>query len=273
MTTATLADSTETAVTPVLSVRDVTIRLSGRDVLCGVNFTMRPGEFVGVLGPNGAGKTTLLRAILGLLQPSQGSISIFGHPSQRGNPEIGYVPQHQTLDTDLPMRARDFVRLGLDGDQWGVGFSRAGQKTKVNEALESVGAASYADAPVGRLSGGQQQRLLLAQAIVGNPSMLLLDEPLANLDIRSRWEVVDLVTCLSRDRNIAVLFVAHDVNPLLDAVDDVIYLAHGHAVCGPVDQVIRSDVLTELYGFPVVVIRAEGHVLVTGAGTANDCHA
>lgn len=261
------------AAQPVLALENVGVRLGGREVLRDVSFDLRPGEFMGVIGTNGAGKTTLLRTILGLTPPSHGQISVLGHPPRRGEAHIGYVPQHHTLEREVPLRARDFVRLGLDGTHWGMNVSGGNSARAVEEAMEAVGALAYADAPVGRLSGGEQQRLSLAQALVGNPQLLLLDEPLANLDLRSRWDVVNLVHCLSQDREIAVVFVAHDINPLLSAMDRVLYLASGRSVCGTVDQVIRSDVLTDLYGFPVEVVRAAGHILVTGVGVDDDCHA
>jgi zinc/manganese transport system ATP-binding protein len=258
---------------PILRLDSIGVRLGGRDVLTDVSLDLRPGEFLGIIGSNGAGKTTLLRLILGLLRPSHGTIRMFGHPPRRGDRSIGYVPQHQNLDPDLPIRARDFVRLGLNGDRWGMGLPNADVESHVDEALTSVGALSFAEAPVGRLSGGEQQRLFLAQALVGDPCLLLLDEPLANLDLRSRRDVVALVRRVSEERNIAVAFVAHDINPLLDSLDRVLYLANGRSVTGSVDDVITTEVLTRLYGFPVEVVRAAAHVLVVGAGENDDCHA
>lgn len=251
----------------------VGVHLGGREVLSDVTFALEQGEMLAVLGSNGAGKSTLLRLILGLLRPDQGTITVLGEQAQRGNGAIGYVPQHQTLSRELPLRARDFVHLGLDGTQWGMRLQAADGDARVQEALEAVDATGYADAPVGRLSGGEQQRLFLAQALVGNPGLLLLDEPLSNLDLRSRRDVVQLVRRVSRERNIAVAFVAHDVNPLLGSLDRVLYLAGGRAVSGTVDEVIQSDVLTALYRFPVTVVRVEGHILVVGAGEDDDCHA
>jgi zinc/manganese transport system ATP-binding protein len=258
---------------PVLDLERLAVRLGKRDVLRDVSLQLHAGEFLGIIGSNGAGKTTLLRLALGLLRPSAGRIDVFGHPPRRGDPGIGYVPQHLTIDPDVPMRARDFVRLGLDGNRWGMGLPDPAREIKIREALEAVGAQGYADAPVGRLSGGEQQRLFLAQALVGEPCLLLLDEPLANLDLRSRRDVVALVRRVSEERNIAVMFVAHDINPLLDSLDRVLYLANGQAVSGTVDEVIRTEVLCGLYGFPVEVVRAAGHVLVVGASEGDECHA
>ncbi|GAC1474394.1 MAG: ABC transporter ATP-binding protein [Chloroflexota bacterium] len=256
-----------------MEVVHVGLRLGGRDVLSEVTFALERGEFLGILGSNGAGKSTLLRLILGLLRPDRGAVRVLGRPARGGNIAVGYVPQQNTLPRDLPLRARDFVRLGLDGARWGMPLPDRSIEERVQEALEAVGAAQYAEAPVGRLSGGEQQRLYLAQALVGRPSLLLLDEPLSNLDLRSRRDVVALVRQVSKDRDIAVVFVAHDINPLLGALDRVLYLAGGRSVSGTVDEVIQSDVLTALYGFPVTVVRAQGHVLVVGAGEGDDCHA
>jgi zinc/manganese transport system ATP-binding protein len=249
----------------------LTVVLRGRAVLEDVSFSIRAGEFVALIGPNGAGKSTLLRVLLGLIGPTRGSISILGRPVARGNPRIGYVPQHQTFYESTPLRGRDMVALGIDGTRYGPPLPNRADAARVQQALEDVRATAYADMPIARLSGGEQQRLMLAQALVGDPELLLLDEPLANLDIRSRRDVVDLVRDVSRARGIAVLFVAHDVNPLLDCMDRVLYIANGHAVIGTQDEIIRSDVLSALFGFPVHVVRAEGHVLVSTLD-GDDCH-
>lgn len=249
----------------------LTVVLRGRPVLRDMNFSIRAGEFVALIGPNGAGKSTLLRVLLGLIPPTDGSVRVLGQPVDRGNPRIGYVPQHQTFYESTPLRGRDMVALGVDGTQYGPPAPGRAQSERVQRALEDVRAGAYADMPIARLSGGEQQRLMLAQALVGDPHLLLLDEPLANLDIRSRREVVDLVRDISRARGIAVLFVAHDVNPLLSCMDRVLYIANGRAVIGPQDEIVRSDVLSELFGFPVHVIRADGHVLVSTAD-GDECH-
>jgi zinc/manganese transport system ATP-binding protein len=255
----------------VAEVEHLDVVLRGRQVLTDVSFSIKAGEFVAVIGPNGAGKSTLLRVLLGLIPPTDGSVRILGRDVARGNPRIGYVPQHQTFYESTPLRGRDMVALGVNGTRYGPPHLRRDQAQRVEEALEEVRAAAYADMPIARLSGGEQQRLMLAQALVGDPELLLLDEPLSNLDIRSRRDVVDLVRDVSRARGIAVLFVAHDVNPLLGCMDRVLYIANGRAVIGPQDEIVRSDVLSELFGFPVHVIRADGHVLVSTLD-GDDCH-
>jgi zinc/manganese transport system ATP-binding protein len=214
-----------------------------------------------------------MRLLLGLIRPARGSVSLFGGPLRRGSRRVGYVPQHHGFSEAMALRARDMVSLGIDGTKYGPLLPTRAKSERVERALLDVRATGYADAAVSRLSGGEQQRLMLAQALVGEPDLLLLDEPLANLDLRSRREVVDLVADVCRRRDIAVLFVAHDVNPLLRVMDRVLYLAEGRGVIGIPDQVVRSDVLSRLFGFPVQVIRAEGHVLVTAAGAGDDCHA
>jgi zinc/manganese transport system ATP-binding protein len=257
---------------PLVELDGVSVDLGGRTVLHDVSFALYPGEFVGCIGPNGAGKSTLLRVLLGLIRPASGSVSLFGRPLQRGNRRVGYVPQHQTFFESMPLRGRDMVALGIDGTRYGPLLPSATKAARVERALEEVRASSYADAPIARLSGGEQQRLMLAQALVGDPDLLLLDEPLANLDLRSRQDVVDLVCDVCHRRGIAVLFVAHDVNPLLRVMNRVLYLADGRSVIGTSDEVVRGDVLSDLFGFPVHVVRSEGYVLVTSTDEGGHCH-
>lgn len=257
------------AATPVLEVDDVSVVLSGRRVLDGVSFAVQSGEFVGLIGSNGAGKTTLLRVLLGLQRESSGSVRIAGGDEAR---RVGYLPQKVLLDPDLPLRARDVVALGLDGAKLGMALPSARRRALVDEVLEAVGAMDLADARVGLLSGGQQQRILIAHAIISSPPLLLLDEPLANLDISSAQEIVELLSRICRERGIAVLLSAHDLNPLLPVMDRIVYLAAGHAVTGKTDDVVQPEVLTRLYGRRVDVIRVEGRVLVVAGPDENHGH-
>ena len=229
-------------------------------------FRIDAGEFVAVLGPNGSGKSTLLRLLLGLLPPAAGSLLVLGKRPHRGNPDIGYVPQRRNIDRDLPVRGRDFVHLGIDGDRWGVALGNAtGNRQRIDEAIGSVEALSYADRQIGRLSGGEQQRLLLAQALAGRPKMLLLDEPLASLDLRNQIVIAELVADLARANRLTVLLIAHDINPLLPIVDRVLYVAHGGVAIGKPADVITTEQLSRLYDSPVEVLHdSHGHMFVVG---------
>jgi zinc/manganese transport system ATP-binding protein len=251
-----------------LVVDGVTVRLSGRTVLDDVGFTIGEGEFTGLIGANGAGKTTLFRVILGLQPVSHGSVRT---PGGRRSQEIGYVPQKFSLDPDLPVRGRDLVALGLDGERLGLPLPSAARRRRVQEMLDAVDAQEFADARVGELSGGEQQRILIAHALIGRPRLLLLDEPLANLDLRSAQEVVALLTRIASEQHIAILISAHEMNPLLPAVDRIVYLAGGRAASGSVTEVVRSDILSQLYGHHVDVLRVHGRVIVV-AGTGHDEH-
>jgi zinc/manganese transport system ATP-binding protein len=255
----------------VLSVEGLGVRLSGRQVLDGVDFAVAPGEFTGLIGSNGAGKTTLFRAILGLQAPSEGRILISGRPRSRRNPAIGYVPQKFLLDPDLPLRGRDLVGLGLDAQKLGFAVNRRRRRELVDEMLAAVGAQSFGETRVGRLSGGEQQRILIAHALISGPRLLLADEPLANLDLRSAQEVVSLLARVCHERGVAVLISAHEINPLLPVIDRIVYLAGGRAASGTSDEVVRADVLSKLYGHHVDVIDVHGRVLiVAGAGDDAD---
>lgn len=247
---------------PVLQLRGVDVTLGERQVLCGIDVEVHAGEMVGVIGPNGAGKSTLLRTILGLVAPARGRVEVGGRPAGRGSRLVGYVPQSVAVDPDLPLRSRDLVALGLDGERWGVPLPSARRRAAVQAMLERVDAATYADQPVGLLSGGERQRLLVAQALVAEPRVLLLDEPTSNLDIRSAHSIVGLVRELTSERQVASLLVAHDLNALAGVVDKVLYLAGGRAVMGTVDEVMRADVLSGLYASPVEVLRVHGRILV-----------
>jgi len=252
---------------PVIDLEHVRVQFGQRIVLEDMSLSVNQGEFVVVLGPNGAGKSTLLKLLLGLLKPSAGVVRVLGHPPRRGNNAIGYTPQHRTLEADLALRARDVVGFGLDGNRWGTGFPSSRRDATIDMALLEVDAFDLANAPVGQLSGGEQQRLLIAQALLTDPRLLLLDEPLANLDINHEQEIVELVSRVCRARNVAVMLVTHDINPLLPVVDRVLYMANGHVALGSPDEVITSAKLTELYGSPVEVVQALGRVFVIGAET------
>jgi zinc/manganese transport system ATP-binding protein len=254
-----------------LGVDGVSVRLAGREVLHDVTFSIRPGEFVGLIGSNGAGKTTLLRVILGLQPTTAGQVRIGGEPRSRRTPAIGYVPQRIQLDPDMPLRARDLVGLGLDGHRLGIPLPSRRRRQLVDEMLRAVDAGSFADARVGNLSGGEQQRVLIAHALISRPSLLLLDEPLANLDIASEQEIVALLGRIAKEQQIAVLISAHDMNPLLPVMDRIVYMAAGRAASGTTSEVVRGEVLSQLYGHHVDVIHVHGRILVVaGRGDGLD---
>ena len=232
------------------------------------NFSIAKGEFVGILGPNGAGKTTLLKLLLGLLEPLSGEIDIFNECPRCGNIKIGYVPQHHSFDSELMIEALEIVRLGLSGNKLGFGLPSQNKKEKEEalKMLKIVGAEELAHRPLSTLSGGELQRIFLAQALVGSPDILLLDEPLASLDIRRESEFVKLIKETAAARNITVLLIAHNINPLLSALSRVIYVANGRVAVGNPGDVLNSKALTKLYDSPVEVLRdSYGRIAVIGA--------
>jgi zinc/manganese transport system ATP-binding protein len=240
----------------------VTIARAGRIILSDVSVAIRSGEFIGVFGPNGAGKTTLLHAILGLLRPSSGEIKVLGRPPRRGNRDAGYLPQQRASVADLRLRGWDFVASALHGERWGVPLKGRAGRREVDRAIATVEAEDIAARPLCELSGGELQRLLLAQALLGKPKLLLLDEPLLSLDPHFQQATVALVKRIQQAELITVLFTAHELNPLLDAMDRVLYLGQGRAALGTVDEVITSDVLSRLYGTPIDVLHVNHRVLV-----------
>jgi zinc/manganese transport system ATP-binding protein len=237
-----------------------------RAIWSDANFSIPSGSFTAILGPNGAGKSTLIRLILGLLHPLAGSLDVLGESPRRGNPRIGYVPQGSTFDPELSIRGRDFVGLGVDGHRWGVRLSgRADAAAVTDVSIAAVGAQGYADRQLGRLSGGEQQRLLLAQALVGQPSLLLMDEPLSHLDVRNQGAIVQLIREVARERHLTVLLIAHDVNPLLPHIDHVLYIAQGKLAMGKPADIITSESLSAIYSAPVEVLRDRlGRLFVVG---------
>jgi zinc/manganese transport system ATP-binding protein len=250
----------------VVELERATLRIGTRTVLADASFAIRAGEFIGVLGPNGAGKTTLMRAILGLLPPSNGAIRVFGHAPQRGDRTIGYLPQVRTVLPDLRVRGLDFIGASLHGERWGLPQLGRHDRHMIEETLDSVGARDLARRPLSDMSGGERQRLLLAQALIGSPKLLLLDEPLISLDARHQEVAIGVVRKVCRERGITVLFSAHELNQLLGTLDRVLYLGNGQAVLGTVEQVINAPVLSRLYGTDIQVVRAEGHIFVMSRG-------
>ncbi len=246
--------------------QDVTLRLGSRDVLARVSLEIVPGEFIGVLGPNGAGKTTLMRAILGLVPASHGAIRVLGRPAVRGNPAIGYMPQIRSAAGYLRLSGWDFVAGVVDGHRLGLPLPSKRVRIEVDRVLDLVGAGELARRPLLETSGGERQRLLLAQALVGRPRLLLLDEPLVNLDPHYQGDVVALARSLQAELGVTILFSAHELNPLLGALDRVLYLGRGQAALGTVDEVITGPVLSRLFGAEIDVFRVQGRIFVMSGG-------
>jgi len=243
----------------------VDVQLGGREILRDVSFSIQPGEFTGLIGPNGAGKTTLLRVILGLQPVTSGSVLLDGSPRPARDASIGYVPQKLAIDPDMPLRVRDVVSLGVDGNRFGISLPSRARRARVAEMLAAVGAERYADARIGELSGGEQQRVMIAHALISRPRLLLLDEPLANLDISSEQGIVSVLARLARAEGVAVLLSAHDMNPLMPVMDRIVYVAGGRVAVGSADEVVQPEVLSRLYGRHVDVIRVHGRILVVAA--------
>jgi zinc/manganese transport system ATP-binding protein len=253
-----------------LTVEHMSVCLAGRMILEDIDFTLAAGEFCGLIGANGSGKTTLLRTILGFETPSSGGVRIGLVAGTRRPTPVAYVPQKIVFDPNLPLRARDVVALGLDGRRLGLPLPSQAREARVAEMLEAVGAAPFGDRRIGDLSGGQQQRILVAHALVRRPELLLLDEPLANLDVRSAAEIVALLRQLCDTYRVAVLLSAHDMNPLISVMDRIVYLANGRAASGATDEVVRAEVLSRLYGHPIDVVRIRGRIAVIAAETPGE---
>lgn len=257
------------AAPPTIELADASARRGGRDIWTHVDIDVAAGELVAVLGPNGSGKSTLLNVVLGLLPLDAGRATVLGERAGAARAQIGYLPQRGGLHESVRMRGVDVVRLGLDGTRWGIpvpgtAASRRA-RARVDEVIELVGASGYARRPIGELSGGERQRLLIAQALVRKPRILLLDEPLDSLDLPNQTAIASLVQRICASEHVTVLLVAHDVNPILRYLDRVVYFARGRAAQGTPDEVINARVLSELYGVPIEVLEtADGRRVVVG---------
>lgn len=249
---------------PLIELKQAEMKRGQQTLWRDLNLSVKPGEFVAILGPNGAGKTTLLKILMGLLPLTKGEAAINGQPPKRGNHQIGYVPQQKAFDPMLPLRGRDLVELGLNGYRYGLSSPRRAGKL-VDETIKAVGASKYADSPIGLLSGGQQQRLRVAQALVGKPEILFCDEPLLSLDLASQSKLTSLLNKYRQENNAAVMFVTHEINPILPYVDKVLYLANGKWLIDTPDKVLEARRLSQLYGTPIEVLKVHGRVLVVGA--------
>jgi zinc/manganese transport system ATP-binding protein len=256
----------------VLSLQSASLAFGDRQLWRNLNLNVHEGEFLAVLGPNGTGKTSLLKTILGQQRLTAGTISFLGKPIGRGSRQIGYIPQQKLLEPGTPLRARDLVTFGVNGTRWGLPVSRKAARRRVDEVLEAVGATEYGGAPVASLSGGEQQRIRVGQSIAGDPRLLLCDEPLLSLDLHHQRSVSELIDAQRKATNTAVVFVTHDVNPILGMVDRVLYLAGGRFRVGTPDEVLRSEVLSYMYDTPVEVIRSRGRIVILGAPEGYGVH-
>jgi zinc/manganese transport system ATP-binding protein len=252
--------------TPAIELSGARLTFGGRTLWRDLDLTVAPGEFIAVLGPNGSGKTTLLKSVLGTQPLSGGTVRVLGRPPARGDRRIGYIPQQRLLDSATPVRGADLVGFGVDGRRLGLPLRRRADRERIARLVADVGAEAFADRPAWRLSGGEQQRLRVGQAIADDPALLLCDEPLISLDLANQAAVSGLIDRQRREHGAAVLFVTHDVNPVLQHVDRVVYLVGGRVRIGPPDEVLTSAVLSELYGTHVDVIRVHDRVVVVGAG-------
>ncbi|MCF3960584.1 metal ABC transporter ATP-binding protein [Streptomyces fuscigenes] len=271
------------AAEPVVSLRGAAVRAGGRTLWSGVDLEVGAGEFVAVLGPNGVGKSTLVKVLLGVQAPAAGEVRVLGARPGRAGALVGYLPQRRSFDASLRLRGEDVVRLGWDGDRWGLplpsflpgrpgGRARAAAR-RVAEVIGLVGAEAYAHRPIGQCSGGEQQRLLIAQALVRRPRLLLLDEPLDSLDLPNQAAIAALIGRICREEGVSVVMVAHDVNPILSRLDRVVYLAEGGAVAGRPAEVITSATLSRLYATSVEVLTtSDGRLVVVGQPEAPARH-
>lgn len=257
---------------PVVSLRGASLAFGKRTLWENLDLDIKPGEFFAVLGPNGSGKTSFLKVLLGLQQLHSGTATLGGHPVERGSRMIGYIPQQKSFAPDTPLRARDLVGLGVDGDRWGVRLGAVKVNRRIDQLLAQVGASDYANVPVGQLSGGEQQRLRVAQALATEPRVLLCDEPLLSLDLHHQQAVSSLINDQCHEQESAVVFVTHEINPIIDYVDRVLYLAGGQFRVGTPHEVMTTEVLSELYDSHVEVMHLNGRIVVVGLPDATTHH-
>jgi manganese/zinc/iron transport system ATP- binding protein len=233
-----------------------TLGYGRRVVLSDLSFEIPEGDFLGLVGPNGAGKTTILRAILGTLDPMSGRVTL--KPGLR----FGYVPQRDSVDYGFPLKVVVVVLMGRY-DRIGLGRRPAAQDhERALEALAHVGIAQLADQQLSSLSGGQKQRTLIARALVGEPNILVLDEPTNGMDLVSTTQILSLVRDLHERDKITVLMVSHALNEVANYVNRIALTMEGAFRIGTVDEIVNEQTLTQMYGIPVEVDAVHGHRIV-----------
>jgi len=255
-----------------LEFQDLTIAFENKAILKNFSATINHGQFIGILGPNGAGKSTFLRAILGLVKPISGHILVCEKPAQRGHPCIGYMAQAQHESQAFPLTGRSYLAAALNGTGWGMPFLTKPQRMQIERVIALVGLEEYVDRPVTQYSGGERQRLALAQSLLGQPKILLLDEPLSSLDPGQNEKIVSLVRSIQKELNITILLTSHNINPLIGTIDHIIYLAHGKAAIGSVDEIVNNKTLSALYDTPIEVIKSDGNVWVLQKNSGMSIH-
>jgi zinc/manganese transport system ATP-binding protein len=245
-----------------ISIRHLSLAIANHMILKDISLDIAYGEFIGVLGTNGAGKTTLFRAILGLLPLESGTIEVLGTNVRRGNPQIGYLPQARTINEQLHLNCREFLKSSWNGQKWGLPLGADKANRAIDHVLALTGSTNLAKRPINDLSGGERQRVLIAQSLMGNPKILILDEPLISLDPARQHDVIRLVRNIQQEMKLTVLFSAHELNPLLGSLDRVLYLGGGNAALGQVEDVVTGPVLSKLYGTEIEVIHVNSRIFV-----------
>ena len=245
---------------PFVELEGVGVSYGEVRVLDGINLTVEPGDFLGIIGPNGSGKTTLLRVMLGLLEPQEGSVRLFGQPpaSFREWRRVGYVPQRAALDPSLPVTVQEVVASGLVASL-GL-FQRIGraQRLRVSEALARAGMEAHARARIGALSTGQQQRVLIARALVSDPELIILDEPTGGVDPEAQTSFYAMLHHLNREREVTLVLVSHDIGVVAKEVTKLACLNRRLIFHGRPGDFLSDAALTALYG-PSVRIVSHDH--------------
>jgi zinc/manganese transport system ATP-binding protein len=256
-----------------ITINHLTLGYAQKPIIEDFSTHIEPGKFVGIFGPNGAGKSTLLRAILGLVKPSAGKIMVLDQPCRRGNSHIGYLSQFREYASANLLSGRAYLSAVSQGFHWGLPWLNQAAKQQIEDVIALTQVQSFVDRAYSQLSGGERQRLALAQALIGQPKILLLDEPLSGLDPAQQEKIVHLIQDIQRQTQLTVLFTAHDLNPLLGVMEQVIYLAHGKAASGSVAEVVNSEKLSWLYSAPIKVIQQDQHLFVIHEHLGSNIHA